>query len=504
MQGEFLCKISAGPVLGALQTLQESLRTGLETLRTGLETLRTEQISLRAGQESLRAGQESLRTGLEAVERCVEDRLPIIVLSKSPAQLGNEQLAFVNSNNLERTFAPTNGPPFLTPDEYKNALLIKDEGKLVEYICPKLDDLLPGRVVAVSQSDPWLESSKKFPQTNLKPDALAIHRAFLNEKQNEASHLRRGSPAHKSLYLGTVLIDFKLEKDSTAFGELVNHLQHLFVGAEPYNPKPFVVKGALAYKAGIDLVSMSNGNVFFLEHVSWTAGGSAGLLSSFFAEENPTALVLNEALKEMDLKLYDVNRCHNRFLGVGGSGSVFWVDSAQGGARRGMALKVVTGPSNTLRLKAEYENNQAVALRAADVIVKATKMVRCVENDGAGLLMEEVGNEVEASDVNLDRGLGALVSLHKSGFSHGDARRQNLLNCLGRFKWCDLQFAVDMTAQSDKKKEIKFSEDLSTFLKSFGKALQGNQLDRDLLNKYMSDISVENIRALVLKSVAAD
>ena len=68
MQGEFLCKISAGPVLGALQTLQESLRTGLETLRTGLETLRTEQISLRAGQESLRAGQESLRTGLEAVE----------------------------------------------------------------------------------------------------------------------------------------------------------------------------------------------------------------------------------------------------------------------------------------------------------------------------------------------------------------------------------------------------------------------------------------------------
>ncbi len=66
------------------------------------------------------------------------------------------------------------------------------------------------------------------------------------------------------------------------------------------------------------------------------------------------------------------------------------------------------------------------------MIVKVTELVLLTTTKAAVLLMEEVGNEVDLKD--LPRALQALAPLHKAGFSHGDARRQNLLNCLGKPK----------------------------------------------------------------------
>ena len=468
--------------LRMIQTEVQAMRTGVQAMRTEVQTIRTD-----------------VRTVSKNVET-LKENLEETTLSKSATLEGNEQLFYVRSYGLEKTFAPNDGPAVLTPDEYSHVLRLESEQSLVEFICPKLQLLSFGRVVALSQFDGWLETSKKIPRTYLKPDALIIHRAFLDEKENQGSNLRRGKPAHPSLYLGTVLVDFKMENTTFAFGELVNHLKHLFVAAKPYSTKPFLVKGALAYKAGITLVTLSH-NVNYKEDISWSAAGSAEKLSSFFAEDNPTALVLNSVLQKKDLILYDAKRCHNRFLGAGGTGSVFHVDCAQHPARRGMALKVVTGQANILRLQTEDQKNQQVALRAGDLIVKATSMISCLETDGAALLMEEVGHKVEEG--NLQRGVDALVSLHKSGFCHGDARRQNLLNCLGSFKWCDLQFAHDLSGELADVKKKMISHDITEFLKSFQIKLRSDGIDEDLLDKYIADISAENINALVKKSVVA-
>ncbi len=48
---------------------------------------------------------------------------------------------------------------------------------------------------------------------------------------------------------------------------------------------------------------------------------------------------------------------------------------------------------------------------------------------------------------------------------------------------------------------INFSKDISTLLQSFGKKVD-NPLDKDLLEKYVSDVSMESLRALVAKSIA--
>jgi tRNA A-37 threonylcarbamoyl transferase component Bud32 len=104
----------------------------------------------------------------------------------------------------------------------------------------------------------------------------------------------------------------------------------------------------------------------------------------------------------------------------------------------------------------------------------------------------------------LHRALEALASLHKAGFSHGDARRQNLLICSGKLKWCDLQFALDISDMGQETTTRMFSEDISTLMQSFGQALHCIQLDEDLLKKYVSDVSTENLQALVAESEAGE
>jgi hypothetical protein len=109
--------------------------------------------------------------------------------------------------------------------------------------------------------------------------------------------------------------------------------------------------------------------------------------------------------------------------------------------------------------------------------------------------MEAVGKEVELTD--LKRALVALASLHQAGFS------QNLLNCSGKCKWCDLQGAQDNSEMGDKIKKRLFSYDISTLLQSFGEMLSDEKLDEDLLKQYISDASAQNLQALILKSVVA-
>ncbi len=102
------------------------------------------------------------------------------------------------------------------------------------------------------------------------------------------------------------------------------------------------MKGALAHKGGIELVVLSSGIVIDIQSLLWTDGGSAARLSEFFpVERNPIAIALDDLMEKLDLKLY--RNCKARFLGVGGTGSVFWFCRTNGRARRGMTLKVAAG-----------------------------------------------------------------------------------------------------------------------------------------------------------------
>jgi hypothetical protein len=177
------------------------------------------------GQKYLVDGQKSLDAKLNSLEREVQDRLPEYILTKSPALLGLEQRKFVLANNLYRIFIPTNSAAVLT-DAENTALKSMSEKALQEFICGKLQNLVKNRVVVRSDTNQWLETASKHSKTKLKPDVLIINRAFLKEI-GESGQVLQGIPAHRSLYLGTDLVDFKKINGSDAFGELVNHLQHL-------------------------------------------------------------------------------------------------------------------------------------------------------------------------------------------------------------------------------------------------------------------------------------
>jgi hypothetical protein len=279
---------------------------------------------------------------------------------------------------MRQTFIPTNTAAFLSDTENSDVEKYNRENLLLELICGKLQGLVAGRVVARSDNDPWLKTSSKHTNMMLKPDALIINRAFLIDKGDKGGPILRGIPAHESLYYGTTLIDFKLVNSTKAFGELVIHLQHLFANALAFNKEGrFVVKGALAHKEGIELVTLAHGNVIKLESLLWTAGGSAARLSDFFSEElNPIARALNELLETANLNL-NLSAFRPCLLGIGGTGSVFLVNRSPEGSRREMALEIVAGKTNLLRLKLEWKMNAEVAERAADLIVKAPEFFLC-------------------------------------------------------------------------------------------------------------------------------
>jgi hypothetical protein len=181
---------------------------------------------------SLEVGQKSLEVGQSYLKREIQERLR----ANSPAQLGLEQREFVRANNLIRIFVPTKAAAVLTDDE-KNMLEEMDESSLQEFIFGKLQKLVKGRVVARSENYGWIETASK--NSLLKSDALIINRAFL-KVEGGAGQVLRGIPAHKSLFWGTDLVDFKKDNTSFALGELINHLQHLEANAVPFTGKiPF-------------------------------------------------------------------------------------------------------------------------------------------------------------------------------------------------------------------------------------------------------------------------
>jgi hypothetical protein len=68
--------------------------------------------------------------------------------------------------------------------------------------------------------------------------------------------------------------------------------------------------------------------------------------------------------------------------------------------------------------------------------------------------------------------LHALTELHQTGYWHGSARRDNMLTCGDRLKWCDVQRAgccEKAAHQSDLLlKHDMFDADLKALLSSFG------------------------------------
>jgi hypothetical protein len=193
-------------------------------------------------------------------------------------------------------------------------------------------------------------------------------------------------------------------------------------------------------------------------------------LAEFFASQG-----MDQLMRDMKLRLMGDSDC---VLGSGRLGSVFRVCADDGrGAQACMALKVVFGSDNARRLENEFNMNQEICQCRPGVIVKAvafSKRYDVHERDMmAGMLMDEVGSEVSATQKGgLLSALHALTELHQTGYWHGSARRDNMLTCGDRLKWCDVQRAGcdEQAAHQSHRywKHAMFEADLEALLRSFG------------------------------------
>ena len=219
--------------------------------------------------------------------------------------------------------------------------------------------------------------------------------------------------------------------------------------------------------------------------MKWTDSGSAGMLKTFFNEQNRTSLVLDELLVEMGLEAIS-------FLGAGATGCVFEVYEGLRPPRRKQALKVVVGKKNIASLQKEYLVNKTIFAKKSDVaVVKATAFKVCSGESGAGMLMEESGTGALRKmsckggwRINIRLALDALASVHSTAYHHGDARIANLLICTDAYKWCDLQYAF--CHESEELKRSSFCGDITTLITSIGKeVLVDSKEFQEALDKYV-------------------
>ena len=451
----------------------------LESMSLTQQDIRREQQDMRREQQDMRREQQDMRRETINLRQLVENRMPPLS-TPSLTAIGRRTLDILEKSNSLLKFEPAaGGLSVLDTDENLMVLSMSSVHAFVDLICSKLQKLIPDRAVVSSEEFPWLQPPSDHSDDKQKPDVFIIHPALVESKTGKReSETKFGIPAHRSLYVGMGIIDFKLEKTNKALGELVVHVQNLEYNIRRSDGSLVAetIRSAFAHKGGILLLKFRGNCPYEGLKLGWTDEGGAGVIQDFFKEMNPTALVLNELLDEMKLNISTIP-----FLGKGGTGCVFRV--APKGDRLGstdMALKVVTGKEKIWILDQEFRTNQEILRSDPDVaVIKASKFHVTSQNQGAGMLMEQVGEK--SKEFKFEQSMQALISVHGTGYHHGDSRIANLLICGDLYKWCDLQSAQKY--DSTKLQAFTFAEDIVSLLEYFrspSDTYDSNDLKRQL------------------------
>ena len=401
----------------------------------------------------------------------------------------------------------------LDEQEQHKLLKVAKDKDVAAVILKKLAVLVSPRAMISSQDEPWLWPSGTYDEPRHRPDAFIIHPLFAqimpNESDSAAGEIT-GIPSHESLFQFMNILNFVITPSSLDLSKLLDQLEAVRTATKKYHKNPSPAKGALAFKRGICL-AQCDGNAFKVMEILWNAKGGADFLTSFF-DEWPAAQALEQLLPAMDLQLCDKPVC---CLGSGNLGSVFKVCSRAGGAA--MALKVVVADV-TYKLRMEYAMNLSIC-KEAQCVVRATKFDRT--ELGAGMLMDEVGLAVKpgaawamaTAKATLAGALVALRDLHAAGYCHVSARLDNLLDCGGRIKWCDVQRAMEHKGNASLMyRDVRKSFPPPCRLRRLGQCTEDYHVGRKLLvsfgleerreprakiDAYAASITMERLGALV-------
>ena len=365
----------------------------------------------------------------------------------TPAGAALTTVSLLTSRGMYSSFVPVIGKdPILSQAEYDIISTSINENSLcsnfIEIVSTKID---PSLILLDTQLIKWLPF-KFFPLNHYsKPDITCVHKAFITvidfnstaatpngEKEKELK-LR-----HTCLFRAITLIDAKLKDTNEAIGELINHVSQLceFVNVH-YNI-------FLIHKLGIVLLEFWDGHPQKITNINWRDPGSLDLFFSKLICPDPLSVVVKDCCEFFRIDLENIE-----FLGHGKDAYVFSVYQNTNGIKFRIALKVVISENNSDHL----EKIVSLMSRKKDIFdspnfpfvrVQNYEYRKCVHRNvtiGAGILLVDVGTPLHDSDVMLEKlyndALLSLNTLHKSGFSHGDARQYNALVVNHQVKWTD-------------------------------------------------------------------
>jgi tRNA A-37 threonylcarbamoyl transferase component Bud32 len=269
-----------------------------------------------------------------------------------------------------------------------------------------------------------------------------------------------------------------------AVGQIVNYSAHLAHNC--YERK--VVKGVLFDKHKFYSVHINNGILTRLIESKWTDAGSETFLRKSlhppWTHPGNWMKLLDAACQRHSLEVEP-----GSFLGYGAVGRVFKVSNS---SEEQYAVKLVLNVDCLT-----YESNM---LQAAYTVCPkhVIRVVHPSENfeDIGGFMVTELGTMVERDEYK--RIIEALVALHRSDITHGDARVDNVVEVGEIIKWIDFLEAEEIPTDnlsdqhpSDMLTRMK-QLDMITLMKSLLQISQDGDLPPRLCTLVVSDYN-ENV-----------
>lgn len=389
------------------------------------------------------------------------DTLTQEISSKSASQLGYEELLTLNTQGDSRTtnFKGDSGAAVLSAEEESIGKAKESEKLLNVYMTPFLSEVfeIDGRILVNGEEFGWIEVMPGHSQFNCKPDFAVGPAGYFDIKPAPNADervakaraevtmpLRFGTPQWQ-LRDSVIVLESRKKISSEGFGELLNYLRHI------HCPKFPISRGMLFDPTDFWLVECVYGVVTKRVISKWTAAGSVQLIRNFFplSEWERVQLGVCEELK--------VTVIDDGFLGAGGSGRVFRVESDD---RRGKALKLVLN-GNIHGMRVEHALiSDSERKKLPHLVSSSTDDIAVMDGMGAGYAMTPVGQQVTATSDNVDAIFASLNTLHEAKLVHGDARLANVVFCLGQHVWVDL-----MLSRNDPF-EVQIWQDLGSLAKS--------------------------------------
>jgi len=310
-----------------------------------------------------------------------------------------------------------------------------------------------------SERHPWLGSYK--------PDLFVILRPYWRTKTRKDDYAYKcGVPFSKRVW-NTVrcIIDVKNSISNEDRGQLKDYACAM-CASEVTRGVP--THGMLIDRSlSVECYIFNDGEATQCTTGSLLDEGSKEFLSQFLCwggEQHPQ---LHSQLKGV---IEECNGEDPRLLGIGGSGAVY--DTCFGGTH--FALKIISKERSLVALKEEIALNQLASEVGATGHVPVVHG-RWTREDCVALQLCPVGvaNTVIESKQMLVAALTSLRALHRSGWTHGDARWPNFIFCDGKAVLIDFETA-------NKSEEIFLKlQDVYRLIASVCNLAESNNLRKD-------------------------